>query len=177
VQEFPGLGVGRSRRRQEGSCLRALSLLARLVLLALTGTHSDEKEDPMNRTKRLLTGAVAAAAFIVPVAVGSANHIRIEAPPASAPPTTVVVPVPAPTQTMQADEIKAGVVRANTIYANKIEADEVRGAVHQTRGVKVRDSQGKIKAPEVLASVIYADVISANTVEADTIYVRELDRH
>jgi hypothetical protein len=177
VQEFPGLGVGRSRRRQEGSCLRALSLLARLVLLALTGTHSNEKEDPMNRTKRLLTGAVAAAAFIVPVAVGSANHIRIEAPPVSAPPTTVVVPVPAPTQTMQADEIKAGVVRANTIYANKIEADEVRGAVHQTRGVKVRDSQGKIKAPEVLASVIYADVISANTVEADTIYVRELDRH
>jgi hypothetical protein len=63
------------------------------------------------------------------------------------------------------------------IYANKIEADEVRGAVHQTRGVKVRDSRGKIKAPEVVASVIYADEISANTVEADTIYVRELDRH
>ena len=68
-------------------------------------------------------------------------------------------------------------MRANTIYANRIEADEVRGAVHQTRGVKVRDSQGKIKAPEVVASVIYADEISANTVEADTIYVRELDRH
>jgi len=91
----------------------------------------------MTSKKRLLTGAVAAVAFTVPVAV----------------------------------------VSANTIHANKIEADEVRGAVHQTRGVKVRDSRGKIKAPEVVASVIYADEISANTVEADTIYVRELDRH
>jgi hypothetical protein len=89
----------------------------------------------------------------------------------------VVVPVPTPTQTLQADEIRAGVVRANVIYANRIEADEVRGAVHQTHGVKVRDSQGKLKAPEVVASTIYADTISANTVEADTIYVRDLDRH
>jgi len=131
----------------------------------------------MNRTKRLLTGAVAAVAFTVPVAIVSANHVRIEAPVVSSPPAALVVPVPAPTQTVQADQIKAGVVRANTIYANKIAADEVRGAVHQTRGVKVRDSQGKIKAPEVVAPVIYADEISANTVEADTIYVRELDRH
>ena len=131
----------------------------------------------MTRRKRLLTSAVAAVALITPVAVVSANHIRIEAPAVTTPPTTVIVPVPAPTQTVQADQIKAGVVRANTIYANRIEADEVRGAVHQTRGVKVRDSQGKIKAPEVVASVIYADEISANTVEADTIYVRDLDRH
>jgi hypothetical protein len=129
----------------------------------------------MTTKKRLLTGAVAAVAFAVPVAIVSANHVRIEGPVVSSPPAAVVVPVP--TQTVQANEIKAGVVRANTIYANKIEADEVRGAVHQTRGVKVRDSQGKIKAPEVVASVIYADEISANTVEADTIYVRELDRH
>lgn len=87
----------------------------------------------MTSKKRLLTGAVAAVAFTVPVAVVSAN-------------------------------------------TNKIEADEVRGSVHQSRGVKVRDSQGKIKAPEVVASVIYADQISANTVEADTIYVRDLER-
>jgi hypothetical protein len=130
----------------------------------------------MTPRKRLLTSIVTAAALIAPVAVVSANHIRVEAPPVPAPPATAVVPVPAPTQTMQVDEIKAGVVRANTIYANKIEADEVRGSVHQSRGVKVRDSQGKIKAPEVVASVIYADQISANTVEADTIYVRDLER-
>src|SRR4029077_3441012 len=138
------------------------------------------EEEPMTPRKRLLTSIATAAALIAPVAVVSANHIRVEAPPVPAPPATVVVPVPAPipapTQTMQVDEIKAGVVRANTIYANKIEADEVRGSVHQSRGVKVRDSQGKIKAPEVVASVIYADQISANTVEADTIYVRDLER-
>lgn len=130
----------------------------------------------MTQRKRLLTSFTTAAVLITPVAVVSANHVRVEGPPVSVPPTTVVVPVPAPTQTMQVDEIKAGVVRANTIYANKIEADEVRGTVHQSHGVKVRDSQGKIKAPEVVASVIYADQISANTVEADTIYVRDLER-
>lgn len=132
----------------------------------------------MTQRKRLLTSFTTAAVLITPVAVVSANHVRVEGPPVSVPPTTVVVPVPvpAPTQTMQVDEIRAGVVRANTIYANKIEADEVRGTVHQSHGVKVRDSQGKIKAPEVVASVIYADQISANTVEADTIYVRDLER-
>ena len=130
----------------------------------------------MTQRKRLLTSFTTAAVLITPVAVVSANHVRVEGPPVSVPPTTVVVPVPAPTQTMQVDEIRAGVVRANPIYANKIEADEVRGTVHQSHGVKVRDSQGKIKAPEVVASVIYADQISANTVEADTIYVRDLER-
>jgi hypothetical protein len=69
------------------------------------------------------------------------------------------------------------VVRANVIYANKIEADEVRGVVHQSQSVKVTDSQGKIKSPEVVASVIYADEISANTIVADQIHVGELERH
>jgi hypothetical protein len=86
----------------------------------------------MPTRKRLLPGAVAAVAFTVPVAIVSANHVRIEAPVVSSSPAAMVVPVPAPTQTVQADEIKAG-------DANKIAADEVRGAVHQTRGVKVRD--------------------------------------
>lgn len=129
----------------------------------------------MTDRKRFLAIAVGAATLTASVGVVSANHIRIE--PGTPPPTTVIVPVPAPTQTVQADEIRAGVVRANVIYANRIEADQVRGTVHQTHGVKVRDSQGKIKAPEVVASTIYADTISANTVDADTIYVRELDRH
>jgi hypothetical protein len=55
-----------------------------------------------------------------------------------------------------------------------LEADEVRGAVHQTRDLEVNDSQGKIKASEVAASVIYADEISANTVVADAIELRRL---
>lgn len=136
----------------------------------------------MAERKRLLVVALAAAALIAPVAAVSANHIRFDGlpPPVPSPvasPPAVVVPVPSPTQTLQVDEIEAGVVRANIIYANRLEADEVRGAVHQTRGLKVNDSQGKIKAPDVAASVIYADEISANTVVADAIYVRELRRH
>src|ERR1051325_437350 len=98
------------------------------------------EEELMTPRKRLLTSMATAAALIAPVAVVSANHVRVDAPAVPAPPTTVVVPVPAPvpapTQTMQVDEIKAGVVRANTIYANNIEADEVRGTVHQSHGVK-----------------------------------------
>ncbi len=103
-----------------------------------------------------------------------ASHVRIEGP--SAP--TVVIPAPtnAPLPTLQADEVKADLVRAHVIYANKIKADEVRGAVVQSRGIKVSDSQGEIKAPEVAASVIYADTINANTVVADTVYVHELER-
>jgi len=98
VQEFPDLDVGRSPAALGISCLRALSLLARLVLRAGTGGLNESNEKTTRRSRR-------------------------------------------------------------------------------RRGVKVRDSRGKIKAPEVVASVIYADEISANTVEADTIYVRELDRH
>lgn len=132
----------------------------------------------MTQSKRLLVAVLGAGTLIAPVAGVSANHVRVEGvPPVVVAPPAVVVPAPAPAQTLQADEIQAGVVRANIIYVNKLEADEVRGTVHQTRSVKVKDSQGKIKAPEVAASVIYADEISANTVVADTIYVRELKRH
>jgi hypothetical protein len=130
----------------------------------------------MSTRKRLLAAVLGAVAFTTPVAVVSANHVKVEGAPAP----VVVSPAPAvvpATQTLQADSIKAGTVRANIIYANRIEADEVRGAVHQTDGVKVKDSEGKIQAPEVAASVIFADEITANTVTANTIYVRDLDRH
>jgi len=163
-----------ARSGKPHDCVR-FALLARRVLPPYGDEHSNRREP---ERKRFLAVAAAAATLAASAGVVSANHIRIESPvPATPPPTAVIVPVPAPTQTVQADEIRAGVVRANVIYANKIEADQVRGTVHQTHGVKVRDSQGKIKAPEVVASTIYADTISANTVDADTIYVRELDRH
>jgi hypothetical protein len=60
--------------------------------------------------------------------------------------------------------------------ANRIQADEVRGQIHQTRDVRIGDTRGEIKAPEVAASVIYADEISANTVVAQNVYVRDLRR-
>ena len=67
-------------------------------------------------------------------------------------------------------------VRADTIYVNRIQADEVRGQIHQTRDVRIGDTRGEIKAPEVAASVIYADEISANSVVAQNVYVRDLRR-
>ena len=129
----------------------------------------------MSHRTRLLAAVLGAAVFALPVAGASANHVKVE----GAPPPVVVTPAPAvtpATQTLQADSIKADQVRANVIYANRIEADQVLGAVHQSKGVKVKESEGRIQAPEVAASVIYADEITANTVTAGTIYVRDLDR-
>jgi hypothetical protein len=121
-----------------------------------------------------------------------ASHVKIEvapqhAPPVTAPPvtrqapgsTTVVVPSP-PTaqvpQSLNAEQIKANVVRADTIYANSIEADEVRGQIHQTSSVKIGDTSGDVTAPEVSAAVIYADEITANAIVAQHVYVRDLRR-
>jgi len=111
-------------------------------------------------------------ALAVPAGLVWASHVRIEG---GTPGSVVVVPgQPAATGTLQADEITAHQVRAATIYANRIEADEVNGSIHQTQGVKINDTRGNLRAPEVVASVIYADEIKANSVSADTIYVREL---
>jgi len=140
----------------------------------------------MMRSHQKWTSTLAAGllAVALPVGLAWANHVRVEgggdqgviyAPPGSA----VVVPNPPPAavpNTVKADGITAQQVRANTIYANKIEADEVRGTVHQNRDLKIGDTKGDIRAPEVVASVIYADEIKANSVQADMIYVRDLKR-
>ena len=115
----------------------------------------------------------------------------VPAPAAIAPATTVtVVPapstvvVPAPTATvavaaqpvLRAEQIRAQVVRAGTIYANRIETDQVKGAVHHAGTVAVNPpTSGEILGPDVTASVIYADAISANAVVADHVYVRDLE--
>ena len=104
-----------------------------------------------------------------------------------APGTTTVVPAPgtvvstpppaAVPQTLRAEEIETQRVRANTIYANKIEANEILGVIHQDRNLKVGNTKGEIKGgQEVVASVIYADEIRANSVVADHIYVRNIRR-
>ncbi|HXJ83300.1 MAG TPA: hypothetical protein VMS64_32030, partial [Candidatus Methylomirabilis sp.] len=71
---------------------------------------------------------------------------------------------------------RAHEVRAQTIYANKIKAREVQGAIHQTNNVKIPSGKSDIKAPQVTASVIYADSIQADSVVANDIYVRNLKR-
>ena len=133
----------------------------------------------MRHQKWTSTLTVGLLAVALSAGLAWANHVRMEgssdqgviyAPPG----TAVVVPPGAASNTVKADGITAQQVRANTIYANKIEADEVTGTVHQNRDLKVGATHGNIRAPEVVASVIYADEIKANSVQADTIYVRDL---
>jgi len=134
----------------------------------------------MRRRLLFATGVVGLSAIALSAAW--AEHVRIDVVPQHAPSsTTVIVPgqtAPAPTQlqTLNAEQIKANVVRADTIYANRIEANEVRGQIHQSRDVKIGDTRGEFSAPEVTASVIYADEITANSVVAHHVYVRDLRR-
>jgi hypothetical protein len=124
----------------------------------------------MKRKKMLLAGVLGVlTGLAVTIPTVQANHVRMEilAPPPDAPSLTAA-------ETLQVDEIKAQQVRARTIYANKIDADQVQGLIHQTGGIQIRNFHSQIKAPEVTASVIYADSISANSVVADAIYVRDL---
>src|SRR5262249_31943159 len=94
--------------------------------------------------------------------------------PQQQPSTTVVVPsTPA---TVQAGDIAAQETRAQTIYANKMKSRMVRGAVHQSDAVTIKDTKGDIKLRPVTGGVIYADTIKANSVVADNIYVRNIER-
>jgi hypothetical protein len=64
-------------------------------------------------------------------------------------------------------------VRAHTVYANSIDADEVRGMIYHSPGLQVANVQGNLTAPDVAASVVYADSITANVINASTVYVRD----
>ena len=98
-------------------------------------------------------------------------------PPADTTPTPVVPPgLAAVVLTLRAEDIKSPRVRAQTIYANRIEAKEIRGVIHQDTGLKVRDTNGAIAGNEIVASVIYADEIKADIVIAEHIYVRDIRR-
>src|SRR6202035_2451274 len=91
------------------------------------------------------TVLIALTAIAMSAGLAWANHVRVEGTveqPSSPGPAVVAPP------TLQADEIKAHEVRAQIIYANKIEADEVRGTIHQSRGIKISDMRGDLKAPE-----------------------------
>jgi hypothetical protein len=121
----------------------------------------------------LVTAVTGLAAIAVPTGWTHADHVKIEG---SAQPPAPPSSGPAASQTLTADHITALEVRADTIYAKKIEADNIQGEIHQTKDVKVGKASGDIKAPQVAALVIYAEEITANTVVAKTIYVRDLDR-
>jgi hypothetical protein len=141
----------------------------------------------MTKARILASVLVGLTALGLSWARAEANHVKIDVPndqpaavvvvPTPASPTVVYpAPAPLPAETLKAGDIKAHLVRAQTIYANKIEADEVQGAIHQSKGVKIGNTHGDIKSPQVSASVIYADEIKANSVVAEHIYVRNLER-
>jgi hypothetical protein len=127
----------------------------------------------MRRRELLVTVSAGLMMVALPLSWARADHVKIQGT-AQAP--TALPQAPAPSPMIRADHIKAQQIRADTIYANKIDADNIQGQVHQSKDVKVGDTQGKIQAPAVSASVIYADEISANSIVAQNIYVRELRR-
>jgi hypothetical protein len=141
--------------------------------------------------------AISGLALALAVSGGCASPYQARLDPdavVAAPGTTTVVPpegsttvVPAPATgvtpplatvvlTVRADHIDSPRVRAQTIYANRIEANEIRGVIHQDKGLKVGNTDGAIKGDEIVAAVIYADKITADIVIADHIYVRDVRR-
>ena len=123
----------------------------------------------MRRALLIASPIVGLAALALAWAPARANHVQLEGTvdPSSPPSGVVIQTPPAPgavtvytpgtmPSSLQADDIKAHEVRAQTIYANKIEADNIQGVIHQTKGVKIKDSRGDIKSPQVSAAMIFA---------------------
>ena len=127
----------------------------------------------MHRRELLVAVGTGLAMVALPIGAARANHVKIEGSPQPAAPP---YPAPAASQTIHADHITAQQIRTNSIYANKIDADNIEGQIHQFKDVKVGATRGEIKAPEVAASVIYAEEISANSVVVQNVYVRDLRR-
>jgi hypothetical protein len=113
-----------------------------------------------------------------PPAAQSSPAPVIVVPPTAQPapaPTVVVPPAPATPAILQVEDIEANEVRAQTIYANTIEASNITGAIQQSDKIKM-SGKGDIKAPSVTASVIYADKFKAGWVTGDRIFVKNLER-
>ena len=171
---------------------RMLWCLVAAVPMIAAGCASHDGVRPGDRTFDKETQAPGSAVSQAPVVVVPPAQPTVvqpsQAPVVVAPGQTVVVPAPAgtvtvpgavtvpATQVVQADELQANEVRAQTIYANKIESPEVRGTIHQTGGVKFDHSPNDLKASMVTASVVYADTIKADRVIADQIYVKQMER-
>ena len=113
------------------------------------------------------------AANLPPVVVQPGQPIIVQQPGQPVMPSTVVQPLQ---QMVQAEDLEANEVRAQTIYANKIVAPEVQGSIRSTPKIELHPSVADLKTPTVNASVVYADTIKAHRVIADNIFVRDLER-
>ena len=117
----------------------------------------------------------APATPLPPVVVQPGQPIIVQQPGQPAPPAATVVQPPS--RMLQVEDLEANEVRAHTIYANKIEAPEIQGAIHAGAKVHLDDSVPDLKTGTVTTSLLYADTIKAHRVIADHIFVRELERN
>jgi hypothetical protein len=132
-------------------------------------TFSNESPGPVVIPPPPAPQAVVVQPAPAPVVVAPGQSVVVQA----AQPGTVVTTAP---QVVQAGALEANEVRAQTIYANRIQAPEIRGTIHQSGGVQMDRSVANLKTSTVTASVVYADKIKADRVIADQIYVREVER-
>src|SRR5687767_3907407 len=120
----------------------------------------------MNGHRFAFATAIGTATLVLAGVVGAQTVIQPAPPPPvivkpTPPPAVIVEPTPPSTtvirpapptaatapamQVVQAGDIKATDVRAQTIYANKIKASTVNGTIHQTKDVKVNvKDDGKV---------------------------------
>jgi hypothetical protein len=156
--------------------MRRFAISGLALALAVSGGCASPNRVRLDPDVDAGTTAVPAPGITTVPAPGTTTGV----PPAGATtvvpaPATVVTPAPPVViQTLRADLIDSPRVRAQTIYANRIEANEIRGVIHQDKGLRVGNTDGAIKGNEIVATVIYADEIKADLIIADHIYVRHL---
>ena len=84
-----------------------------------------------------------------PVVVSPGQSVVVQPAPSGQPVVvqsgTVTVPA---SQIVQADALEATEVRAQTIYANRIQSNEIRGTIHQSGGVKIDRSVANLKTSD-----------------------------
>jgi hypothetical protein len=150
------------------------TLVALIPMMAVTGTARADHINNGFAAEARPPGSVvihpAPSTPLPPVVVQPGQPIIVQQ---SGRPATVVQPAP---QVVQTEDLEANEVRAQTIYANKIEAPEIQGAIHPTGEIRLNSSVSDMKAATVVASVLYADTIKAHRVIADHIFVRNIKR-
>src|SRR5262249_50425164 len=143
-----------------GGCFmktRAIAVWGAVTVAALMTGCADRRESFSRESQAPVVKAHVVVESPPPVVIQPGQQVVVGAPQTQ----TVVT---SNSQIVQADDLVANEVRAQTIYANKIRAPEIRGAIHQTGEVKIDHSVRDLKAPTVVASVIYADTITAHRV-------------
>src|SRR5262249_27916271 len=123
--------------------LRGAGLLARRMLLQVNQSKRTQ-EATMQRRELLVTDGAGLAVGALPLSCGFAYDVKFQG---FALGSAAVTPAPAPSPMTRADRLEAQQIRADPVYANKIDADNIQGQIHQSKDVKVGDTRGDIQAP------------------------------